>query len=210
MSGTTPTGGSDDQPKNDPYASPGDARPPSDPPPSYTPPPANSESANWGEPAAAGYQQAAPEPPAPILNGVRLMYVGAGIALVQAISTLLSRDALRDAVEDANTGSAQLTADQIDTAVNVALGVGVVVQLIGVALWLWMAATNKRGKSWARTVATVLGGLNIVLTLYSLTSGGTALTLAINVVSIVLAAVILYFLYRPESSAYYRARSQKV
>lgn len=82
------------------------------------------------------------------------------------------------------------------------------VGLLGAALWLWMAYANKAGKSWARVVATVLGGLNILFTLFSL-SGGGGLNLIINVLTIALAAYILYLLYRPESSAYYAAVSGK-
>ncbi len=81
--------------------------------------------------------------------------------------------------------------------------------LIGVGLWVWMAVKNGQGRSWARVVATVLGALNIVFTLFGL-AGGTAtpVTLVSSLVSLVLAGVILYLLYRPESTRFYDFRSR--
>ena len=72
-----------------------------------------------------------------------------------------------------------------------------------------MAVKNGQGRSWARVVATVLGGLNIVFTLLNL-AGGTATTLTVvsGLVSLVLAGVILYLLYRPESTRFYDFRSR--
>ena len=84
----------------------------------------------------------------------------------------------------------------------------VVIGLMAILLWVWMAETNRRGKSWARIVATILGALNIVFTLVGLLLGGNSgLVVAFSMVSAALAAVILYLLYRPDSSAYYEAVS---
>jgi len=47
-----------------------------------------------------------------------------------------------------------------------------------------------------------------VFTLFSLTSSGSGLNMIINLVTIALAAVILWFLYRPDSSEYYAAVSR--
>jgi hypothetical protein len=80
--------------------------------------------------------------------------------------------------------------------------------VIGILLWVWMAETNRRGKSWARIVATVLGAINILLTVIGLTTGqSTGLVVVFNLISAALAAVILYLLYRPDSSAYYEVMS---
>ncbi|PSK99191.1 hypothetical protein CLV30_11893 [Haloactinopolyspora alba] len=200
MSGTTPPPGS--EPNNDnsnPYAQPNEpasGQPWASGPPDQ--PPAWSGSAYDANPVSA------PEPPPSILNAVKLMYVGAALSLVGVLFAALSTGSIRDAVEESDPN---LTESEIDAAANLAIGVAVVVSLLGVALWLWMAVKNKQGRSWARVVATVLGGLNIVFTLFSL--GNTAgLNLVVNLVTVVLAAVILWFLYRPESTEYYRAVSR--
>lgn len=207
MSGTTPPPGSGPGEEHNPYAQSGEGRPPEQPwqsaPPPSGPPawsgPVDGGSA-WGDPAVPS------EPPPSISRAVLLMYVGAAISAVTALIPLLFRGSIRDAIEESDTS---LTADEIDAAVNVTVGIGLVVGLIGVALWLWMASANKAGKSWARVVATVLGGLNILFTVLSLSTGSGGIALIVNLVSIGLAGYILYLLYRPESSQYYAARSGK-
>lgn len=212
MSGTTPTPGSEPADENkpaeeNPYAQPGGQTTPPAQPWSSEPPPATPPawSGPVGEPEVPQEPGERPEPPKSILNAVRLMYVGAALSALGLISTFASRDAARDAIADTQ----DLTESELDAAVNVFIGVGVVVSIIGILLWLWMASANKKGKSWARTVATVLGGLNIVFTLYSIMGAGTSgLGVLLNVVNVVLAVVILWFLYRPDSSQYYAAVSR--
>jgi hypothetical protein len=206
MSGTTPPPGSGPGEDENPYAQSGENRPPEQPwastPPSGPPAwsgPVDGGASAWGDPAPPS------EPPASIRRAAILMYVGAALSVLGLLFTLLARDDIRDAIED---NDSSLSADDVDAATNLIVGVGVVVGILGAALWLWMAYANKAGRSWARVVATVLGGLNILFTLFSL-SGGGGLNLIINVLTIALAAYILYLLYRPESSAYYAAVSGK-
>ena len=99
------------------------------------------------------------EQPPSIRNAVRLMYVGAVLSVLGALSIFLQVDAIRDQIEEDDPS---LSGDDVDTAVAIFVVTFVVVSLISVGLWLWMAYANGAGKSWARVVATVLGGLNIV------------------------------------------------
>ena len=152
-----------------------------------------------------GAARPAPTPPSSILTAVKLMYVGAGLSLLSFLIGLLTQDSVRDQALERNP---DLTESELDTIVSVGIAIAVVVGLIGILLWVWMAETNRRGKSWARIVATVLGALNIVFTIVGLAtarnSGGVVI---VSLISAALAAVILYLLYRPESSAYYEAVS---
>lgn len=178
-------------------------QPPSGPP--SAPPVAPPVGPPVAPPAYVGEQPAGPavERPASLTRAVQLMYVGAALSLVGIVLAWATKDTIRDSIADSGTA---LSADALDTAVTVSLVFGTVVGLIGVGLWLWMAAANKAGRSWARVVATVFGGLNILFTLYGLTTGVTPGSIA-NLVSVVLAVVILVLLWRPASSEYYRARS---
>jgi hypothetical protein len=144
-----------------------------------------------------------PQPPSSILNAVRLMYVGAALSAFGFLVGLLTQDDIRDQIAEDNP---DFTASEVDRAVTVGVVFTVVIGLIAVGLWVWMAETNRRGRKWARVVATVLGGLNIVLTLIGLTQN-TGLGIVVNVVTIALAGAILWLLYRPESSQYYEAVS---
>jgi hypothetical protein len=124
------------------------------------------------------------------MAAVMLMYVGAGLSLLGMFFTVASRSVLRDQLlaEDPE----QTSAEQ-ERAVNMASGVSVVIALISVGLWLWMAQANRRGHAWARIVATVLFGLDVVLTGYNLTQT-TSFGMVINIISIGLAGAIVWLL----------------
>jgi hypothetical protein len=152
-----------------------------------------------------GEQRPKPTPPSSIRTAVMLMYAGAALSAIGLLFGFLTQESLRD---QALSREPSLTESEIDAIVSFTIAVTVVIGLIGVLLWVWMAETNRRGKSWARIVATVLGALNILLVVFGLTTqqySGTILVF--NLISAALAAVILYFLYRPDSSAYYEAMS---
>ena len=144
------------------------------------------------------------ERPSSITRAVQLMYVGAALSVLGIVVAWATRSDLRDQVASATP---TLTPDQVDSAVTISLAFGTVVGLVGVGLWLWMAAANGAGRSWARVVATVLGGLSVLSGIFTLTTGSTGVTIAMQLLSVVLAAAILVLLWRPASSAYYQARS---
>ena len=153
------------------------------------------------------YGEAPPKlsPPSSVLTAVKLMYAGAALSALGLLISLLSLDSTRERVAETNP---DFTDAQIDAAVAFGVALAVFIGVIGILLWVWMAETNRRGKSWARIVATVLGLINILLTLIGLTTGqSTGLVVVFNLISAALAAVILYLLYRPDSSAYYEAVS---
>lgn len=164
--------------------------------------------ANYPPPPPAyggGYSVPAGPPAAPpsILTAVKLMYAGAGLSALSLIAGVLSKSAIKTAVEKAQP---TFTAQQVDTAVNVGLATAVVIGLIGVGLWLWMAYANKAGKSWARIVASILFGLNALSMIYSLISAGTPVAgklLSVLIFLVGLGAVI--FLWKPESTAFFEA-----
>jgi energy-converting hydrogenase Eha subunit A len=147
-----------------------------------------------------------PDPPPSLAMAVRLMYLGAVLSAVGIVVNLLQRDEIREQIAESDSS---LTEDELDTAVAAGLAVSVVLGLVVIGLWIWMARSNERGQSWARTTATVLGVLSILSLLATLGMGqSTALGAVLGVISVVLAAVILFLLYRPESSRYYEARSR--
>lgn len=146
------------------------------------------------------------EQPPSIRLAVRLMLVGAALSVLGVLVSFTQTDAVREAIEDSDSS---LTASEVDAAVTVAVAFGAVFGLVGVGLWIWMAVANGQGKSWARVVATVLAALNVAGTLFNLAGGGaTGVSVALGLVSAVLAAVILVLLYRPESSRFYDLRSR--
>lgn len=157
----------------------------------------------------------ATEPPPPLLRAVNLMYVGAALGVIGLVLNLIDRDGLREQVRQslADAGLA-VTEEAINSGVALAMATGVFIGALTVGLWIFMAVSNKRGKSWARIVATVLGAISIVLGLTGLAAasafdvvgpGGTIMSL----IGIALSAAILFFLWRPENNPYYAYNSQR-
>ena len=133
------------------------------------------------------------------------MYAGAivsGVAFILGLTTAGSaKSALRKAYP-------KYTENQINTLVSVDLVIGVVVGLISVGLWIWLARAAKRGRNWARITGTVLFGLDTLLILLSLSRLRVGAAGLIDVLSwlIGLGAVIL--LWRRDSSNFFGAQAQ--
>jgi hypothetical protein len=88
---------------------------------------------------------------------VRLMYAGAAVSTVNLIIFLALTG---DIVARHAILGYHLTAAQVGQLLSTsAITVPIVVGLVPVALWLWMARATGRGRNWARVLSTVLFGL---------------------------------------------------
>lgn len=195
-------------PPSDPYGSPpsgGEDKPPPQPPP--VPGPAAGQPPSWQDEAPT----ARAEPPASILAAVRLMYVGAGLSLLWTLLLFPQRDAIQD---ELTAQDLDMTPSEIDSVVTTFILSLTLLGVLTIALWLWMAFANRRGHAWARIVATVLGVIAILFTLFTTLSvlgvgQGLNISVLLNVALIALAAAILFLLYRPDSNEYYNAVSRQ-
>ncbi len=160
--------------------------------------------------AAPPTTQPPTEQPLSIRRAVLLMRTGAALSAVYLVATLIFLGSVKDDIRaQLQKSDANYTQSQLDTAFTVYFVSVVIFGLIGIALWLWMAAANGRGKRWARTTATVLGAFNILLSVLSLISGnGTTLSVLFTVLNLVIAIAALVFMYRSDASRYYAARSR--
>lgn len=152
-----------------------------------------------------------PERPQSVSTAVRLMQVGAGLSALGTIVSIATIGSLKDSIADSMRDSdPNVSQSTIDAAYSVAIVAGVIGGVLAVLLWLWMAWKNGQGRSWARVVATVFGGLNLLSTIFSLTSPqADGLSISISLINLVLAGAILMFLWRKESSEYYDAVSRR-
>ncbi|GAB2681386.1 hypothetical protein GCM10027194_12490 [Thalassiella azotivora] len=135
------------------------------------------------------------------------MYAGAGLALLSILVPFVQRDLMRDMIEEQSAGTPGYDPSTLDTLVTFTLVIATVVGLIGVVLWVLNAVFNARGKKWARILSTVLGGLSILSFLGSFAQPTTGLAMALGGLQVLLAAAIIWLLWRPESSRYYDAMS---
>ncbi len=195
------------------------------PPPQYPAPQYGSPTPQGGEQfgQTPAYQSAPPPPdygqgpgspygtagtttqPPPIKQAVMLMKVGAGLSALSLVLSLLTMGNVKDMIRQAGANSSSpLTEAQVNAAASAALVAAVILGLIGVALWLWMASANGKGKKWARVVATVFFVLSLISVLLNLAQGTTpALNLVLGLLIVILGAYIIFLLYKKESTAFY-------
>ena len=161
------------------------------------------------QPYPAGNQQPVPqpaEPPQPVRTAVLLMYGGAALSAIEIIIGLATIASLRSAIRSQYPG---YSSSQLHTAEVVGVTTVVVIGLIAIGLWLWMAWANGAGKSWARVVATVFFGLNTLSLLSLVARPHAALGLVLGVLVWLAGLGAILLLWQRESSGYYQARSAR-
>lgn len=189
--------------------------PPQDPngPEQSSPYPSFPSYPEGGMPASGQQAPPPPEKPQSVTYAVYLMIAGSVLSLIGLIVgfATLDKAGIRDALESSGTS---VTQDQVDTAYSVTITAVIVIGIIGILLWLWMAWKNGQGRSWARIVATVLAALNIIFFLMSLTGvqQTTSASLIARIISVLIAIAVLVLLWRGESTRYYEGvkASQKL
>ena len=88
---------------------------------------------------------------------VKLMYAGAAVSTVNLIIFLAVTGGIM--ARHAILGY-HLTAAQVSQLLNTpAITIPIVLDLVPIALWLWMARATGRGRNWARILSTALFGL---------------------------------------------------
>ncbi len=151
-----------------------------------------------------------PPAPAPVLTAVKLMYAGAAVSTVeQIIGLALIVFDIKAAARGRFLGHS-LTAPQMRPLI---ITVWIVVSLALLALWLWLAWANGRGRNWARILSTVLFGLATLQLRHPQPQGspaGFGVTVlyygvtALFVAAWLVGAAAVWLLWRPASSAFFK------
>jgi hypothetical protein len=151
-----------------------------------------------------------PKPPT-LRNAVGLMWAGAGLAVIGVITALIFSSKIKSAATKAaikanatrrSEGKTILTTAQIHSLASSAVVVAVIVGIIALLLWAWMAWANNRGSGWARIVATVFFGLNTILLILEL--GRTSVILIFVALGWLVGLAALVMLWLRSTSAYIR------
>ena len=133
------------------------------------------------------------QPPSSIRNAVKLMYGGAAVSAIVIIVALLTIGSAKTAVHNAFPS---YSATRVRGAAIGLVAYEVVVQLITIGLWLWMARANQGGRSWARIMSTVLFGLNTLILLASLARPHATLGIVLLLVVWLIGLGAVFFLWR--------------
>jgi hypothetical protein len=151
-------------------------------------------------------EQPRPAAPAAVLMAVRLMYVGAGLSVVQLIVGLLSIGSLKAAILRDHPG---YTTAQLNDAKASLLAAAVLFGVVAVGLWVWMARANGAGKGWARIVASVLFVLGTIDLVGTAGQAHAVASLAFGVLVWVAGVGAIILLWRGDSRRYFAAVSGK-
>ncbi|MEJ7796788.1 MAG: hypothetical protein WKF50_14630 [Nocardioides sp.] len=139
--------------------------------------------------------------PRSVEMAVNLIWVAVGLTILSTIIGFAQLDtAVETALESDTTGT--LGEDAARAGIIAFI---VIFLVIGVGIYTLLALFIKRGKNWARIVFTVLAAIGLLFGILGLGSDQSALSLVVGLVQIALTAATLFFLWKPESSAYFSA-----
>lgn len=147
-----------------------------------------------------------PEPPSTVRAAVWLMYAGAAVTALNLIATLVTVSGVRTAIHNARPS---LTPAELHTAVVTYVVADVIYYAVCIGLWVWMALANRAGKSWARIGATVLFGVGTLLLAFGIGRSGLLVSSVVSLVIWLIGLGTVVFLWRRESSDFFRAASPK-
>ena len=191
---------------------PGAQAPPSAPYQQGSWPPQGTSQTPWPQPSPAdAMSQYTPAPqrpwrPTPVLAAAWLMYAGAAASLLgMLVDVSVIGQVKTDYLEHhpfVNPASA-----------NGAAAAGDVVTVIGsllcVGLWLWLASACKRGHGWARTVGTVLFGINTLGILVTVARPGIPAIKSVHLLIWLIGLVTVIQLFRRQSSEFFAATRRR-
>ena len=156
-----------------------------------------------------------PTPPTTLQWARKLMVAGAAVSTVYLVFAVIVTASIKTDLSRWNATepkSKQLTASQLNSLATYYVVSTIVIGLLAIGLWLWMAKMNSKGRKWARIVATVLFALWSYYTYVSIGETHGAATLITSTVIVLVTWFIglgaLFLLWRPASSAFYNEQSR--
>jgi hypothetical protein len=159
------------------------------------------------QPYPSGVQESrsASAPPSSILTAVKVMYVGAAFSAIGVILTLVTVGSVRTAIHKAHP---LLSAARVHSLGNFDAISAVVIGVIAMGLWLWMAFANKAGGSWARVTASVIFGLNTLAALVVVSRPEAVLNKLAAIVIWLAGLAVIVLLWQRKSSNFYDSRTR--
>ena len=149
--------------------------------------------------AARMWMRPRPGQPRTVFTAIRLMWAGALAELAVGITTLVTLGGARATILHAYAPAWP----------------GVQHQLIGdvaeaplvIALWLWMAWANSRGKNRGRAALALFFGIDALVVLAATSAGGFTFLpadMAVGLVQCLIALAAVFLVFNPASSRHYR------
>ena len=157
-------------------------------------------------PPARSQRSADPAPPDTVQRAARYMLVGAAVTAIWLIYWIVVTVAHKASLT--HPDGKPITNSQVVASVLVTIVFAILIS----AIWVLVARVNQAGKNWGRWFATVLFGLWSYSTYHSIpyiTSGGFWIVNIIIMLAIwVIGLAVIYLLWRPESTAFFKGQSR--
>ncbi|PPK69420.1 hypothetical protein V5P93_006938 [Actinokineospora auranticolor] len=149
-------------------------------------------------------RQTAPRPRAVNTSSV-LWFVNAALYLLGTVLTLtMDHTSLREAARKSLEAAKEpVTPEKINQLVDFTLVISGVIAALIIGLTVLFVLKVRSGKQWGRTALTVLGGLLILYSLYSVSGGGA--NVIIGILPVLLVGGGIYLLYTPDAKAFLEA-----
>jgi hypothetical protein len=151
--------------------------------------------------------------PAPIQRAVKLMVAGAAATLVWGLFGVIVNLAFRSEAVNSIVKTNHVTTSNASAQVNGYVLWDVVVAVVCAGIWILMARMNREGRNWARIAASALFLIWTYEVYQSINGLRNGTNLAIALGAIILGLVIwgfgagaLYYLWRPDATAYYKSQ----
>jgi hypothetical protein len=155
-------------------------------------------------PAGQAPEPAELVPPPSVVMAARLMYAGAVVSAISLIVGLATVGSLRSNLHKSDPS---LTPAQLHNLQTVVVVGSVVIGLVSIGLWIWMAMANKAGKNWARIVASILFGLDTIFLLLGLARAGAAAGTLVSILTWLIGLGAVVMLWRRDASEYFATQS---
>jgi hypothetical protein len=163
-------------------------------------------------PRYPGSDRPEPEPPRPpttVRAAVVLMIAGAAASLGAGITALLTRSSLRHALAQTH---AHPTGSALTATVNAMTLMAVVLAIISVGLWLFVARGCQKGTKSARTTGTVLFGLDtldLLIGPFGLHAAGVDATKILSGIVWLIGAATVALLWQRASTAFFHDETRR-
>ncbi len=141
--------------------------------------------------------------PSAVLAAVSLMYAGAAASLLAMLIDIAAISQVKTDYLRHHPFADPTNANNLAAAGDAGVVIG---SLISIGLWLWLAAACKRGHGWARTVGTVLFGVDTLGFFLTVARPGIPAIKSIHLLIWLIGLVTVIFLWRRQSTEYFANR----
>ena len=145
-------------------------------------------------------------PPQPMVNAVKLMYVGAALAAASIVTTIATAPALKAAIRQQHPF---LAPGPLGAVITGTLTVTIAGALLSIGVWLAMARRTRRGRPGVRVMSAIFFGIDCLAVARTFPHGlVTGPTWLIGLAEWGIGLTVIVFLWDRRSGAYFAQQRQ--